>query len=66
MEFGAFINLDTDDIAQELSGQLTHEELIEFITTLDLYVADWSFTEELYKFFKQEHKHYKAEVKEFS
>ena len=66
MEFSAVVPLDSDYIARELRDQLTNEELIEFVVTLDLMIADWGFTEDLYKYFKQEHKTYKAEIKEFS
>ena len=65
MEFSVVTEFDPDDIAREMSDQLTNEELLDFIVTLDLYVADWSFTEALHKFFKSEHKTYKAEVKEY-
>lgn len=65
MDFSAVINLDSETIAHELSDQLTNEELLEFVASLDLIVADWNFTEALYKFFKKEHKTYKAEVKEY-
>lgn len=65
MEFSVVVPLEPDYVARELSDQLTSEELVEFIVALDLYVADWGFTEELHKYFKQEHKTYKAEVKEF-
>lgn len=66
MEFSMVTEFDSDYVARELSDQLTSEELVEFIVALDLYVADWGFTEELHKYFKQEHKTYKAEVKEYS
>ena len=66
MEFSMVTEFDSDYLAQELSDQLTNEELVEFIVALDLYVADWSLTEELHKYFKQEHKTYKAAVKEYS
>ena len=62
MEFSAFVNLDTDDIAKEIAGQFTSEELVEFIRSIDLYASDWHFSEEMYKYFKKEHKFYKAEV----
>lgn len=66
MEFSIVMPIDSDYVARELSDQLTSEELVEFIVALDLYVADWGFTEKLFKYFKQEHKTYKAEVKEFN
>lgn len=66
MEFSIVMPIDSDYVARELSDQLTNEELVDFIVALDLYVADWGFTEELFRYFKQEHKTYKAEVKEFS
>ena len=66
MEFSVVTQFDDDYIAREMADQLTSDELVEFIMALDLYVADWGFTEDLYKYFKQEHKTYKAEVKEFS
>lgn len=65
MEFSVVVPLEPDYVARELSDQLTSEELVEFIVALDLYVADWGFTEELHKYFKQEHKAYKAEAKGF-
>jgi hypothetical protein len=65
MDFSVVTSFDSDDIAREMSEQLTNEELVEFIVLLDLCVADWGFTEELYKHFKSEHKTYKAEVKEY-
>lgn len=65
MEFSIVIPLEPDYIARELSDQLTNDELLDFIVALDLYVADWSFTEALYKWAKGEHKEFKAEKKEF-
>lgn len=65
MEFSMVTEFDSDYVARELSDQLTSEELVEFIVALDLYVADWSFTEALYKWAKGEHKEFKAEAKGF-
>jgi len=65
VEFSVVIPLDPEYIARELSDQLTNDELLDFIVTLDLLRADWGFTEELYKWAKGEHKTYKAEVKEY-
>lgn len=38
-------------------------DLLEFVKDLDLAVADWEFSEALYKYFREQHKLYKAEVK---
>lgn len=66
MEFSIVTQFEPDHIARELSDQLTIDELIEFIQALDLYVADWDFTEALYKWVKKEHKEFKAEKKKDS
>ena len=65
MEFSVVATISTDDLAIELVEQLSTEELLSLITEIDSYVCDWSFTEELYKWAKAEHKTYKAEVKEY-
>lgn len=42
------------DIAMELRDQLTHEELVEFLTTLDMLVGDWNFTRAAAEYFQKE------------
>lgn len=59
------VNVDTEDLIWDLLRSLEREELLQFIVDLDAAVCDWEFTEELYKHFKQEHKVYKQEMKEF-
>lgn len=65
MEFQTTAEVNTDDLAFELSKQLNYSEILDFIVTLDSYVSDWDFTEQLYKWAKGEHKTYRAEKKEF-
>lgn len=64
MDIQTFVGVDTEDLIHEMNQQLTPEELIQFVKDLDLTVGDWEFTEELYKYFKKEHKTYKLEVRE--
>lgn len=57
--------LNLINLIDDMVSQLTTEEIIQFIIDLDMILADWEFTEELYKWAKSEHKMYKAEKKEF-
>lgn len=57
--------LDLDNLADDMASQLTNDEILDFIVNLDLTIADWQFTEALYKWAKGEHKTYKAEKKEY-
>lgn len=39
--------VDLDDLAISLNDAMSHDQLIEFILTLDGYAADYEFTVEL-------------------
>jgi hypothetical protein len=65
MEFIVPVTLDLENLADALASQFGHEDLLNFIADLDLAVADWDFTEQLFKWAKNEHKMYKAEKKEY-
>jgi hypothetical protein len=65
MNFTSNVLIDSEDLAIDMSSELSQEELIDFVMFLDMQVADWAFTEKLYKFFKDQHKLYKQEVKDF-
>jgi hypothetical protein len=63
-EFDMGITVDTDQVIYFMSkwgSGLDYDELIEFVKDLDLAQANWEFTEELYRYFKAQHKIYKAE-----
>lgn len=53
------INLDT--LADQMSYQISTEELFDFIVQLDGYVADWDFTEMIYEWAREQHKEFLAE-----
>ena len=48
-------NINLFDILDSLSSDLDYEELLDFIKELDLKIADWDFTEQLYNYFKKQH-----------
>lgn len=52
---------DVDQIMETLADDLSVDELVQFIVDLDLMYASWEFTELLYKYFKAQHKIFKAE-----
>jgi len=52
-----------DEIINSLTSDFDFDELFDFITSLDLAVADWDFTERLYQHFKDEHAKYIEEIK---
>lgn len=39
--------VDPDDLAVTINDSMTHEQLIDFILTLDNYASDYEFTQEL-------------------
>jgi hypothetical protein len=63
MNFTSNVLVDPEDLAIDMSSELSHEDLIDFVMFLDMQVGDWAFSEKLYRFFKDQHKLYKAEVK---
>ena len=62
MEIVTSVTVDLDDLADDLLRYLDTEEIVEFIAELDLVAADWNLTERLYKYFKAQHKIFKAEL----
>lgn len=44
------VDVNLEDIMHQLSF-CDHEDIFNFIKALDLQVADWDFTEELYDYF---------------
>lgn len=54
--------IDTDYLISDLIEQSCNDHLVEFVKDLDLSVADWDFTEKLYKYFKAQHKIFKDEM----
>jgi hypothetical protein len=62
--FDMGITVDIEDVLYYMtsSGELGHEDILEFVKALDLAMADWDFTEKLYKHFKHQHKIFKAEL----
>lgn len=56
--------LSPSAVAEELATQYDDDTLASFIEELDQRVACWNFTEKAYKYFKKQHKLYKAEVKD--
>ena len=65
MDFSVLTNMDAEDIAWEMVQQLTHEEMLEFIVSLDGLVADWSFTEAVYDWAREQHKEFLAETDDY-
>lgn len=65
MDFSVLTNMDAEDIAWEMVQQLTHEEMLEFIVSLDSLVADWSFTEAVYEWAREQHKEFLAETDDY-
>lgn len=59
------ITADENELLDSMVRSMSNEELFEFITDLDMLIADWDFTEALYAYFKNEHKTFKAEQKEW-
>jgi len=53
--------ISLDEIIHSLNKEFEFDELFEFITRLDLRIADWNFTERLYQHFKGEHDEYLKE-----
>jgi hypothetical protein len=64
MDFSVCTEIDSEDIAWEMAKQLTHEEMLDFIAALDGLIADWSFTEMVYDWAREQHKEYLAESEE--
>lgn len=50
-----YSDIEVNDIISNICDQLNHEELFEVIKNIDLTVADWDFTETLFKYFKCEY-----------
>lgn len=48
-EISLRLPVDPDELAAELSGEMDHEQLIEFILHIDEYTADLDFTKKLVK-----------------
>ncbi len=48
------INVTLEDIAENISVYLSHEEIIEFIKRLDRDMEDWDATVELMEYFIDE------------
>jgi hypothetical protein len=65
MDFTVLTELESGDIAWEMSRQLTHEEMLDFVVHLDGFVSDWSFTEAIYDWAREQHKEYLAEKEEY-
>jgi acetylglutamate kinase len=61
MEFTAVVNLDFDQLAVDITHQLDNEEILRFIMDLDTHIGDWSFTEMIYEWAREQHKEYLAE-----
>jgi hypothetical protein len=62
-KFMTSAELDSDDIVCDLTTSLDYDELFDFIKIIDEGVADWDFTEKLYKHFSKLHKKYLKECK---
>lgn len=45
--------ISTEDLIEQLSGELDEEEVFEFIKDLELKYSDWELTEKLFKYFKK-------------
>ena len=60
------INSEVDpfDLISDLVDTLKHDELFQLIVELDRQVADWDFTERMYKYYKDQHKLYRNEVRQ--
>lgn len=49
-------NIKLSEIVEEIDGQLSHEEILEFIKSIDVVVADLDFTKQLHGYFDKEMK----------
>lgn len=61
MDFTAVVKLDFDQLAFDMAEQLDYEEIVAFIRDLDSRVGDWSFTEMVYDWAREQHKEFLAE-----
>lgn len=46
--------LSLDSLASQLSEQCSNTELLELIKLLDLHVAEYTFTKDVFEYFRQE------------
>jgi hypothetical protein len=56
---GATISME--DLIENLVMYTNTDELVSFVEDLDMSEANWDFTEKMYKYFKSQHKIFKAE-----
>jgi hypothetical protein len=54
--------IDLTVLADALAMELDEETLVQFVQDIDESRGDYEFSEALYKYFKKEHKFYKAEI----
>jgi hypothetical protein len=62
MEITASVTVNLEDLMYDINRYLSHDEIVDFIQDLDLQAADWDLTEKLYRYFKDQHKIFKAEM----
>jgi hypothetical protein len=61
MELRVTSVIDLEELADCLSMELDEDALVRFVVAIDEARCDYEFSEALYKYFKKEHKFYKAE-----
>lgn len=66
MDFTAVVSLDYDALALDMAEQLDYDEIVDFISTLDTFIADWSFTEAVYEWAREQHKEFLAETEDMT
>lgn len=60
MNFTITTDVKQDDLIDSLAS-LSYSEIISFIKVLDLTIADWDFTKQLYSYLKEEMEKYEKE-----
>ena len=53
------IEISEEDLINNIVDSNNHYDILEFIKNLDARMEDWSFTNDLYYYFKEQHELYK-------
>ena len=54
------VSVEKDDIIDALIQYYSYDKIIEFVKELDKRVANWDYTNELFKFYKEENEKFNA------
>lgn len=55
------VQLSDDELVELVKECIYYEGIVDFIKKLELRYADWSISEELYEYFKEQHEVYLKE-----